>query len=298
MRIDSSAPRLAIAASTLAPGIHPDDELFVADLRARGFQCEAFVWNDPGIQWQSFDAVLIRSIWDYFQHYAAYLQWLDALERSTLPTINPIALLRWNSDKRYLLELERLGVDIVPTRVMAAPALPSHLRSRTGEELVVKPTVSGTSWHTVRGVAGAVALDAAVAALPAQMEFLVQPFLPEVTTEGEWSLLFFGGEYSHCALKRPASGDYRVQEEFGGSKHSIQPPPAILESARHALRAAEQLGGRHSCYARIDGVHSHGRFLIMEVEMIEPSLYFQGDAAASRRFARAVEAYCQPLLQR
>jgi glutathione synthase/RimK-type ligase-like ATP-grasp enzyme len=289
--VPSSTIRIAIAASTLVPGIHPDDELFVAELRARGFQCEPVIWNDPSADWQAFDAVLIRTIWDYFQNYAAYLRWLDVLEQSGLPVLNPLPLLRWNSDKRYLLELERLGVTIIPTHLASAPALPAYIRTRAGEELVVKPTVSGTSWHTVRGVAGSADFDAAVAALPAQMEFLIQPFAPEVVQEGEWSLLFFGGEYSHCLLKRPASGDYRVQNEFGGSTQTIQPTPTILESARHALKAAEQLGGRNSCYARIDGVHRDGRFLIMEVEMIEPALYFEGNLAASKRFVRAIEQY-------
>lgn len=283
--------RIAIAASTLAPGIHKDDELFVAELRARGWQCEAAIWNDPNVDWRAFDAVLIRSIWDYFQNYAAYLRWLDLLERAAVPVVNPIALLRWNSNKRYLLDLERSGIAIIPTQVVTAPHLSAHLRERTGEELVIKPTVSGTSWHTVRGVAGSPELDAAVAALPAHMEFLIQPFLPEVVRDGEWSLLFFSGEYSHCVLKRPKSGDYRVQDEFGGSVHTIEPRPEILDSARLALETAERRGGHDSSYARIDGVHSQGRFLIMEVEMIEPALYFEGDVGASRRFARAVETF-------
>jgi hypothetical protein len=283
--------RIAIAASTLAPGIHKDDELFVAELRARGFQCEAAIWNDPKVDWRTFDAVLIRSIWDYFQNYDAYLRWLDVLERAAVPVANPLALLRWNSNKRYLLELERTGIAIIPTQVVAAPALAAHLQGRGGEELVIKPTVSGTSWHTVRGVAGSADFDAAVASLPAHMEFLIQPFLPEVVTEGEWSLLFFSGEYSHCVLKRPKDGDYRVQDEFGGSVHTIKPPSPMLDSARSALKASEQLGGRESCYARIDGVYRQDRFFIMEVEMIEPSLYFEGDLAASERFARAVASF-------
>jgi glutathione synthase/RimK-type ligase-like ATP-grasp enzyme len=282
--------RIAIAASTSAPGIHKDDELFVAELHARGFRCEAAIWNDPNVDWKAFDAVLIRSIWDYYQNYDPYLRWLDVLEGAAVPVVNPLPLLRWNSNKRYLLELEQRGVTIIPTQVATTAELATKLRGHTGEELVIKPTVSAGSWHTVRGVAGSSEFDTAVARLPAHMEFLIQPYLPEVVTEGEWSLLFFGGEYSHCVLKRPKQGDYRVQNEFGGSVHTIKPAPEILDSARLALEVAEQLGGRASCYARIDGVHREGRFYIMEVEMIEPSLYFEGDVAASKRFARAVEA--------
>jgi glutathione synthase/RimK-type ligase-like ATP-grasp enzyme len=290
MPIDRPVPRIAIATSALLPSIHPDDELFVALLNELGIRCEAAVWNDEAVDWRAFDAVLIRSTWDYVQHYAAYLHWLDLLERFRLQVLNPVRLLRWNSNKRYLLDLERLGVTIIPTQIVAASELPAHVCARAGEELVIKPTVSATSWHTIRGVAGSSDFDAAVAALPTNIEFLVQPFLPEIATEGEWSLLLFGSEYSHCVLKRPACNDYRVQNEFGGSTHEATPTQAILDSARHALHAVEKLGHGSSCYARIDGVRRDGQLLIMEVEMIEPSLYFNGNVAASRRFAHAIAA--------
>ena len=285
---DRSTCRLAIATSVMSPGIHRDDAMFVARLNASGFRCEPAVWNDEGVDWRAFDAVLIRSTWDYVQHYAEYLRWLELLERMAIPVLNPIELMRWNSNKRYLLELERLGVTIIPTQVIAAPELAAYLRTRAGEDLVIKPTISATSWLTVRGVAGSADFDAAVAALPAHIDFLVQPFLPEIVSEGEWSLLFFGGEYSHCVLKRPAGGDYRVQDDFGGTSHAVAPTPEILDSARLALNAVEQLGHGDACYARVDGVRRDGRFLVMEIEMIEPSLYFEGDAAAAERFAKVI----------
>jgi glutathione synthase/RimK-type ligase-like ATP-grasp enzyme len=158
----------------------------------------------------------------------------------------------------------------------------------SGAHVVVKPTVSGTAWHTVRGVAGSHALNTAATALPRSMTFLIQPFMPEIEIEGELSLLFFGGVLSHAVRKRPAPNDYRVQSEFGGSVEVIVPDDAIVAAAKRALAAVDGLGYEGGSYARIDGVMSAGRFLIMEIEMIEPALYFEGDTASARRFAEVI----------
>jgi glutathione synthase/RimK-type ligase-like ATP-grasp enzyme len=256
-------------------------------LRLRGIEPRAALWNDPEVDWAGFDAVLIRATWDYFQHYDAFLRWLDVLERLGVPTINPTPLLRWNSNKRYLLELADRGVDVIPTRVGRAADLPALLAD-PGRHVVVKPTVSGTSWHTVRGTTGTPEFDTAVASLPAGLEYLVQPFMPEIEREGEWSMLFFGGTYSHAVLKRPAANDYRVQREFGGRSEPATPAPGLVASAQTVLSAVSALGYEGGLYARIDGVRSGDRFMVMEVEMVEPFLFLSHDAHASRRFAGVV----------
>jgi glutathione synthase/RimK-type ligase-like ATP-grasp enzyme len=271
----------------LSPGINPDDANLAESLRARGIEPRAALWSDPQVDWAGFDAVLIRSTWDYFQHYEAFLRWLDGLERLGVPTINPTPLLRWNSNKRYLLELAPRGVAIIPTQIARAAGLP-ELLAEPGRHMVVKPTVSGTSWHTVRGTTGTPEFDEAVAALPAGLEYLVQPFMPEIEREGEWSLLFFGGAYSHAVLKRPAVNDYRVQSEFGGRSEAVRPGPELIASAQKVLSAVSELGYDGGLYARIDGVRSADRFLVMEVEMVEPFLFLSHDPRASRRFADVV----------
>jgi glutathione synthase/RimK-type ligase-like ATP-grasp enzyme len=271
----------------LSPGINKDDERLVEYLRQRGIEPHAMMWNDPAADWAAFDAILIRSTWDYFQHYDAFLRWLDHLEQLGIPTINPTRLLRWNSNKRYLLELPPLGVDIIPTQVVRTAELPRVLSTLSGTQVVVKPTVSGTSWHTVRGTAGSETFDAAISALP-DLEYLVQPYMPEIEGEGEWSLLFFGGVYSHAVLKRPAPEDYRVQSEFGGRSEAVTPGTELLVPAQHVLSAVARLGYAGGVYARIDGVRRGNRLLVMEVEMIEPFLFLSTDAGASGRFADVI----------
>ena len=278
--------RLALATCAHLPGVHPDDVHLAASLSRLGIEPVACVWSDPSIDWSSFDAVLIRTTWDYFQRYEEFLSWLDRLP---VPTINERALLRWNSDKRYLLDLAERGVDIVPVRVAAHARLPALLTEMRGQDLVVKPTVSGGAWNTVRGIAGDAAFEKAVAALPPGYEYIVQAFVPEVARDGEWSLLFFDGEFSHAILKRAASGEFRVQSQFGGSVDPVEPSEAMLASARQALAAVEALGYTDHAYARVDGVVVDGRFRLMELEMIEPALFLTPRPEAAERFAAKLE---------
>jgi glutathione synthase/RimK-type ligase-like ATP-grasp enzyme len=205
-----------------------------------------------------------------------------------VPTINSTELLRWNSDKRYLLQLPPLGVDIVPTQIVRADDLLDAVLAMHGHDVVIKPTVSASAWRTVRGRAGAAELSDAIASLPVDLHYMLQPYVREIAEEGEWSLLFFDGEYSHAVLKRPAANDYRVQREFGGTVEFIAPDDATIEAAHDAAAAVKSLGFDDGVYARIDGVRSGGAFLIMEVEMVEPFLFLRKTPGASERFAAAI----------
>lgn len=274
--------RLAIATSVIVPGIHPDDAHLAVSLQRLGIEPTACVWNDPEVNWSQFDAVLMRSTWDYFKHYPAFRQWLDQLP---VPTINNKALLRWNSDKRYLLDLAAQGIEIIPTQIVPASQLQQTLASMPAQQVVVKPTVSGTARHTARGRSDDVSFNQIVAQLPLEFDYLIQPYVPEVVSDGEWSLLFFDGEFSHAVIKRPAAGDYRVQSEFGGIAQAIEPDEALIATAKRALAAAAAIGHADIAYARVDGVISQGRFLLMELEMIEPFLHFEGRHEAAERFA-------------
>lgn len=290
MSMHAVTRRLAVATSADYPAIQPDDAHLAASLAQLGVQPVACVWNDPAVDWSAFDAVLIRTIWDYFKHHAAFLAWLDRLDALGMPTINPSALLRWNSDKRYLLELARLGVAIIPTQLAPACALAEAVAAMDGQQVVIKPSVSGSAWHTLRGTAGDAALAAAIAQLPRGRDYLVQPFVPEVVGDGEWSLLYFAGEFSHAVIKRPAAGDYRVQGEYGGRTEAAQPAAAILAAAAHALAALVTLGHGDHAYLRVDGVVGGGRFLVMELELIEPFLHLAAHPDAAERLAREVAA--------
>jgi hypothetical protein len=280
--------RLALATSVDYPAVQADDRHLVDVLATLGVQSSVCVWNDPAVDWAAFDAVLIRTIWDYFRHYPDFLRWLDTLDTLRVPTLNASALLRWNSDKRYLLELAQHGVAIIPTQLARAGHLHEVLSTMPAQHVVVKPAISGGAWHTLRGIVGTMEFAQALAQLPPEADYLVQPFMPEVARDGEWSLLYFGGTFSHAVLKRPAAGDYRVQGEHGGSVGPATPTPAMLEDADRTLAAVARLGHGDHLYVRVDGVVSAGQLLVMELEMIEPFLVLGAQPEAAARLAQLI----------
>lgn len=290
--------RLAFATSAELPSIQPDDAHLAGTLEQLGITPVSCIWNDPAVDWSAFDAVLIRTIWDYYKHHAAFIAWLDRLDQLGVSTINDSRMLRWNSDKRYLLELDCRGVAVIPTRLAEAGKLTGALASMTGQQVVIKPTVSGGAWHTASGRVGDADFSRAVAGLPPDIDFLVQPFVPEIVSAGEWSLLYFGGEFSHAVIKRPASGDWRVQSEYGGSVDAMVPSAATLTSAEQALAAIAAMGFGELAYARVDGVISDGRFLIMELELIEPFLFLAEHPQTAERFAGQLDRRLEVLAAR
>lgn len=282
--------RIAFATSADLPSIQPDDAYLAAMLERFGIEPVSCIWNDPMVDWSGFEAVLIRTIWDYFKCPRHFMAWLDRLDALGVPTINDSRLLRWNSDKRYLFELARHDVAIIPTRLAGGADLPALLESMPIQQVVIKPTVSGGAWQTLRGRGGDRGFMQAISTLPVELDYLVQPFVPEIVCAGEWSLLYFAGEFSHAVLKRPAVGDYRVQSEHGGSTAASRPDPATLVAAAQALAAVTALGHEVPDYARVDGVICAGRFLLMELELIEPSLFLEGEPQAAARLAGQLAA--------
>lgn len=275
--------RIALATSAAHPELHEHDLPLVDALRATGLDPVAEVWTDPSVDWSAYDAVLLRSIWDYHIRYDEFTEWLALIDKAGVPVLNDSGLVRWNGDKRYLLELRERGVAIVPSQVAAGDCLREVVAGLDGEEIVIKPTVSATARHTVRGVAGSAELSQAMDDLPDTV-YLVQPFQTEIQTDGEWSLMYVDGEFTHAVVKLPAAGDYRVQEEFGGYATLAEPSAAMLAGAQAALAAA----GSDPLYARVDGMNVNGRFLLMELELIEPYLFLPESPEATDKLAAAV----------
>lgn len=272
-----------------ADGFAPDDALAIADLERVGVHVSAVRWDDPSAAWEHFDLVIVRSPWDYFRRLPEFLAWLDHLERVGARVHNPVRVIRDNLDKRYLLDLAQRGVPVTPTVHVprgAAPELAVVLAQRGWDEAVVKPAVSAAAFETWRvAVAGADAAQARFAALVAERDVLIQPFLAEIAEGGEWSLVFFTGRYSHALRKFPAPGDFRVQQYHGGSlQGAVAPPELIAEATAILAQASGPL-----LYARVDGVQTRDGFRVMELELIEPELFLRTDPAAPERFALAVQ---------
>lgn len=274
------------------PDLHPDDHPLRDALRALDARVHAVCWDDPRAAWPEFDAVVLRSCWDYYLRFAEFRRWLEGVERSGTRLWNPAPVVRWNSDKIYLADLAGDGVLLPGTEWLAqdpsdAPDLTAILDARGWDRAVVKPRVSASgheTWLTDRGRA---ATDQPrLARLVAGGGALVQEFVPEVTTAGELSLVYLAGEFSHAVRKRVAAGDFRVQERFGGWS---EPVTAGTEALEAGSRALARVPGPW-LYARVDGVERarDGRFVVMELEVFEPSLFLAGSPEAARRLAREI----------
>jgi glutathione synthase/RimK-type ligase-like ATP-grasp enzyme len=224
----------------------------------------------------------MRAAWDYFDAPDAFADWLDALTHVDGAVFNPPAMMRWNLDKRYLLNLAGRGVAVPETRVV--PSDPDAVAQATtamgGGPVVVKPSI-GQSGHHVARVDGDTLPSAIVAAEGRPV--IVQRFVPEVQETGELSCVFFDGAFSHAFLKRPAPGEYRVNSQYNGRNEPVVPSTATIEQAGSVLRGLPEM----PLYARVDGVMRGDRFMLMELELIEPGLGLQLDPPAADRFAEA-----------
>ena len=283
-------PRIALATYATLPGLNDDDRLLVTALDKQGITAVPAVWDSRDMAWGDFQGVLVRSCWDYHRRLPEFLEWIARLERDGLGRVlwNPPELLRWNSHKSYLRDLAARGVAIVPTRWLARGepcGLAEVLRHEGWGEAVVKPTVSASAsgtWSTT--LTGAASNQPKLDEMLRSGDVLVQPLVPEVRDPGEWSLVFFQGRFSHAVLKRPAAGDYRVQWEFGGSADTRKPSRKLIVDAERVLAAVPG----DPLYARVDGVARDGKLVLMELELIEPHLFFAWDARAATRLAKAI----------
>lgn len=282
-------PRIALATSAKYPDLTHDDRLLLKPLAGRGVEAVPAIWDDPARDWSSFDAVVIRSCWDYHVKYEAFLRWIGLFEQGKTPLWNSAGLVRWNANKSYLRDLDARGIPIVPTFWPEAGD-PVRLRERLHElgwtKAVVKPRISATAHRThLIAADGADSVQKLFDELRRGPGVMVQKFMENIVNEGEWSLIFFGGQYSHAVLKMAKAGDFRVQSDFGGTDQAAEPPAHVLRSAIHIVQTVEP-----TLYARVDGVVDAGLFRLMELELIEPALFLVSHADAPSRFADAVAA--------
>jgi glutathione synthase/RimK-type ligase-like ATP-grasp enzyme len=262
------------------PVVETETPLLLAALTDRGVDASIETWRDEASAHARL--VVVRTTWDYVPHHAAFLDWARAVAAVTR-LVNPVEVLEWNSHKRYLIDLASAGVDVVPTTLVARGAPYADQRAALAEyadELVIKPAVSVGAIGASRVAARSADAATHLAVLAEAGDVLVQPFEPAVL-DGERSLLYFGGEFSHAVRKVPAAGDYRVQAQHGGTVAPYAATSAERAVAATALAAAPG----PLAYARVDLVTTVNGPAIMELELVEPELFLRTDAAAAGRFA-------------
>lgn len=277
-------PRIAIL---VPPHDHPEAWQVgyarkVLALTAAGLAVEQRLWTDPG-DLGGFDLVTPLFAWGYQRDVPGWYALLDRLEAERLPVANPVPLMRWNSDKAYLADLAAQGVAAVPTLFidsLDAARFADACAALGVADVVVKPAISAGADGTHRLHA-----DDSLPADAIGQRRLVQPLMPSIVRTGEFSLFLFDGRLSHAIVKRPALGDFRVQEQFGGREFAWEPTPESTALAAAALAACPL----PPVYARVDMVgDADGKLHIMELELIEPSLFLNFAPDKGAAFAAAI----------
>jgi hypothetical protein len=272
------------------------DNLLDEPLAELGWQTQLISWRAENVNWEQFEAVIIRSPWDYQGDASAFTSVLEIIDSSSDVLQNSLATVNWNIDKIYLQSLAAQRVSIVPTlwqKNLSGNDLSEFFTYFDCEQLVIKPRISANADNTFwLKKESAERFVNELEAVFSQSEFMVQPFMSSVVDEGEFSLFYFDGQYSHAILKTPKADDFRVQEEHGGRLKAITPEKSLLAQAECTLAEITKLTGEMPLYARVDFVRfsdeaSSEEFALMEAELIEPSLYFNMDKNSAQRFANA-----------
>jgi glutathione synthase/RimK-type ligase-like ATP-grasp enzyme len=276
--------KLGIVTCSEFAGLTKNDSLLVPELEKLGIEASPLIWTDPLAP--GWDAILVRSPWDYYHHTDKFRAWMKKAHASTPLLLNSLETMEWNIDKTYLREIPSAIPSLFLGR--SEPEALEKIQKSGWREIVVKPCVSGGAFLTWRTSSDHPELAEKIREIQKYCGALVQPYFSSIAEEGEISLIFFRGkkiEFSHAVLKVPKSGDFRVQIDFGGSEELV-PVSETLKS--FSLAALEKVPGDW-VFARVDLVDWKTRPLVNELELIEPNLFFSHDEKAAGRLASALK---------
>lgn len=269
-----------------------DDELLIHALAAKNINATRVDWADPAVKWNTFDAAVFRTTWDYYTNAEKFMNWLQEREKEGLRLINKPGIIRWNLDKHYLNDLQKSGIPIVPSVFIGRKdplALGTVLTNNNWDEAVVKPCISGGAWHTYRfNKSSVISTEKLLQPIAGTHDLLVQPFMEHILAGGEDTLMVFDGTCTHAVRKKAKSGDFRVQDDWGGTVESCEPEPEQIKLAEDAFQAVSKLYST-PCYGRADMVkNAEGQWVIMELELFEPELWIRHFPDSATSFAHAI----------
>lgn len=279
--------RIALLTCKKLPKLTENDQLLIPELAKRNIQATAVIWNDKTINWSHFDYLIFRNTWDYYENENEFNAWLEHLGKQGIETLNGLEIIKNNKHKFYLQDLQKQGIRIIPTvfiekttALNLSEILPAHW-----QKAVIKPAFSAGSYLTeVFEISDSNTINSQYQPIAADKELLLQQFMPEIETEGETSFIFFNKKFSHAVNKKPAAGDFRIQVQFGGQYTAVTPNEDLIQQAQKKVDTfPEKL-----LYARVDGIIISNELHLMEIECIEPDLYFQYSESALQRFVNSI----------
>ncbi len=284
-------PRIVLVTCEAWPELSASDALFAGALVPHGYEVAAAPWNGLQAPFDSADHIILRATWDYPLHHEKFLDWVSGLGERGASLLNPPALVTWNSNKRYLLDLQEWGF-AVPTTMLLEPnreAVAEAFAALPGDG-VLKPSVGASGRNVTLLPKGETPDFDWLNETPAHV--VLQELVPEVASDGELSLVFFDGEFSHAVRKRPQPGEFRINSQYGGENELVAATPRIIAQAADVLWRLPEL----PLYARVDGVDRDGVLLLLELELIEPGLFLHLAPGAAERFAAATAHRLQPFI--
>jgi glutathione synthase/RimK-type ligase-like ATP-grasp enzyme len=285
-------PKIALATNDEYPELVEGEVLLLKAFVAAGYDTKPVTWNDPSVEWKLFDCVILRACWGYHEKVVEFRAWLDMLAVQGVTLLNPQEIVRWNMHKGYLLELKQAGVPIPQTVLVQqndTRNLAKVLAEFTGDDFIIKPCYGASAFgimKVTRSLADLPENGDAYTRLLTHSDVLVQAFVPEIAA-GEISAIFFDGTFSHAVTKKPKADDFRSQPEYGGIESRIELENETLAKVHELYSACN----KKVLYARLDFVLTANEPLLMELELIEPYLFFDFDDGAADRFVRAFEKF-------
>ena len=283
--------RVALLTMDSLENFYTYDKLLIEPMSKLGWDAEEISWRKENVDWNDYTAVIVRSTWDYQNDFKKFLNVLESINNSSAHLENDLELMKWNMNKNYLFDLETKGVKIVDTiweKSFNSNNVHHYFSEFNSEEIIIKPNISANADNTFRlSKEKLIENMEKLEQIFSQREFMVQPFMKNIIDEGEYSLFFFNGEFSHCVLKKPKENDFRVQEEHGGKFRRVVPTQQQISIAESIINKLSTI----PLYARADLVrNAQNEFVLMELELIEPSLYLNTDIQSPERFARAFDS--------
>lgn len=271
-----------------------EDGLLQSSLEELGLKVIRKDWADPDFDWSNTKCAVFRTTWDYFDRFEEFKAWLDRVE-SVTKFINPVSQIRWNMDKWYLQDLREKGIRVVETMYIKRGEERSlaEVITETGwEEVIMKPTIAGAARHTYRlNPENMEQHESIFRTLIKNEDMMLQPFQYNIMEKGEISFMVIGGKYTHSVLKRGKPGDFRVQDDFGGTLHEYNPSPEEIIFAEKVINACDPL----PAYARVDVMwDNEGELAVSEAELVEPELWFRRNGEAAEKLAEVINLKLSP----
>ena len=272
-----------------------EDGLVEKALNKLGLRTIKKDWNDSDFDWDSTHIALFRTTWDYFDQFPNFNNWLEKV-KTKCTLINNYEQIRWNLDKHYLNDLKKWGVHIPKSEFIKRNSnisLEETSSNNNWDEIVIKPTISGAARHTYRLKNEEIKnFESKWENLISNEDFIIQEFQNNIIEKGEVAIMLFGGQYTHSVIKKAKSGDFRVQDDFGGSVENYQPSKEMIALAKKAIKQLKPT----PAYARVDIIwDNESKIAVSELELIEPELWFRFNESAADKLAAEIKDFLKNL---